>query len=878
VALATFANPWHDEIGRFAPKGSGTKAPDIPGLVKFQSGANVAYADPNRKGPGNRWVEVLADEAVLFGHDQPAHLNGPEAEGRELSASPHDGTEQGISDAVRILLDQPPKVDELRARPLAWAEKWPGVWQAEHRDGWRAAYDRDAMTPDMQEKYDKVFPDAQRFGWERLVGVYVPGVKNSGKILSGKAKSLADAKAKAEKADQANIDAAWEKHQERDRRLRDEGKLTIGQFANPWHDEIGRFAPKGTGSKFGATQDEMRSLFEPVRPLVDALEGAGAKTYLVGGSVRDRLRGIDAKDIDIEVHDMSVEDTIALLEQQGARVDEVGKAFGVLKVLYGGEVHDFSFPRTEVKTGEGHTGFDVTVDPNLGIEQALARRDFTMNALAVDSDGNLVDPYGGVEDLRNGILRHVGPAFSEDPLRILRGVQFASRLGLKFDPETAKLARDLLPELENISTERVWGEFEKLGGKGTSMEAGAQALKDVGLDRRYGDIKFNGEPDLSGLSGDQRAAVALASIGVDPRQIGAPNTVARHMRDIDQALAFTGDQAASRTAARNLKYGTFEDAARIAGPNENVDPRVLTGPLPGLVTGNDVMARGIKGPAIGEVLRRVQQAQDNETIATREDALAWLDKHAQASVRRSAEFANPWHDEIGRFAEKGTGRTTFGTPVTEGDPALGDRTADHPFGTAGLAPDSKIFMVFENYPVEAYLTTGHDATGWKVNAALRSGEMTKPTQYATDGMDAAFKWAYENGTTMKKDSVVYRGVTTGEGFKLEPGTSWHDPAFTSTTTTAGTQGAKIAAAFANDGTPDDIVGHIDGTTPTTHDGAVMALRVTRDVPAMNGARDLGEAVLPRGGTYTVTSTSPPFTDSNGNQWPAMINVDWEPPG
>jgi hypothetical protein len=432
--------------------------------------------------------------------------------------------------------------------------------------------------------------------------------------------------------------------------------VATATFANPWHDEIGRFAPKGTGTKFGATQDEMRSLFEPVRPLVDVLEGAGAKTYLVGGSVRDRLLGIDAKDIDIEVHGLTPDETIALLKERGARVDEVGKAFGVLKVTFDGETHDFSFPRTEVKTGEGHTGFDVTVDPNLGIEQALARRDFTMNALAVDSDGNMVDPFGGVADLKAGVLRHVGPAFSEDPLRILRGVQFAARLGLKFDPETAKLAHDLLPELENISTERVWGEFEKLGGKGVSMEAGVQALKDVGLDTRYGNVHFDGEPNLTGLTGDHRAAVALTAIGVDPRQIGAPNTVSRTMRDVSQALAFTGDQAASRTAARELKYGTFEDAARIAGPNDNVDPRVLTGPLPGLVTGNDVMARGVRGSAIGEVLRAVQQAQDNETIVTREDALAWLDKHATAAIRRSAAFVNPWHDEVGRFAPKGTGR------------------------------------------------------------------------------------------------------------------------------------------------------------------------------------------------------------------------------
>lgn len=606
---------------------------------------------------------------------------------------------------------------------------------------------------------------------------------------------------------------------------------SAAQFMNPWHDEIGRFAPKGTGRNFGASQEEMRSLFDPVRPLVDVLEAAGAKTYLVGGSVRDRLTGYDSKDIDIEVHDLPVEDTIEMLEAQGARVDEVGKAFGVLKVTFNGETHDFSFPRTEVKTGEGHTGFDVTVDPSLGIEQALARRDFTMNALAVDSDGNLVDPFGGVDDLRNGILRHVGPAFSEDPLRILRGVQFAGRFGFRFDPETARLAHDLLPELEAMHENRVWGEFEKLGTKGTSMHAAAQAIQDVGLDQRYGDIVFSREPNLDGLSGDHRAAVALASIGIDPQAIGAPRDVARHMADVYTALAFDGDPAASRATARELKYGTFADAERIAGPADNVDPRVLDGPLPALVSGNDVMARGIRGPAIGDVLRAVQRAQDADTITTREEALDWLDRNAATSVRRNGEFANPWHDEIGRFAPKGTG-----TAVEIG----GDRGYDEyvkyiddPFNSpnpywGGMSFDDPRKDAFYSYfqghaePMNAWLRGVGEASEVDRRHAQNLGELI------------------DSAGGVKRDIIVFRGLNKDTLPDLNPGDEITDPGFMSTSFSR-----RIAAR-----------GRVGMETE------VLEITAPEGTKAMMGYAGMDEVIVQRGTTLRVDAV----TEEGGQRW------------
>lgn len=377
----------------------------------------------------------------------------------------------------------------------------------------------------------------------------------------------------------------------------------------------------------------MHELFKPVERIVATLEDAGATCFLVGGAVRDYLLGVPSKDLDIEVHGKDPEWVLAYIMDLGVRVDEVGKAFGVLKVTHNGETFDFSFPRTERKTTGGHTGFDVTVDPFLGIEKALSRRDFTINAIAMRTDGSLVDPFGGIKDLIAKRLRHVGPAFSEDPLRILRGVQFAARFGFFVDPETAQLCHELSPELDSISIERVWGEFEKIGLKGKSLAHAVQAILDCKLGQRFGPVsfEFKREPDLTGLEGDRRVAVALASILVDPVLIGAPKAVERAMRELSEALRFRGTIQDSRFLARRMKDITLRDVIRIRGEFDRshrpigFDPRVLDGPIPLFIDGFDVTERGITGRRVGEILRECARLQDMGAISDRVDALDWLD-------------------------------------------------------------------------------------------------------------------------------------------------------------------------------------------------------------------------------------------------------------
>lgn len=181
-------------------------------------------------------------------------------------------------------------------------------------------------------------------------------------------------------------------------------------------------------------------------------------TYLVGGAVRDRLLGQPGGDNDYVVVGETVESMLA------AGFKQVGRDFPVFLHPDTGEEH--ALARTERKSARGHTGFVVHADPAVTLEMDLARRDFTINAIAQDADGALVDPFGGVADLQAKVLRHVGPAFSEDPLRVLRAARFMARLaplGFTVAGETMALMRTMVRsgELSELTPERVWKELSR---------------------------------------------------------------------------------------------------------------------------------------------------------------------------------------------------------------------------------------------------------------------------------------------------------------------------------------------------------------------------------------------------------------------------------
>ena len=182
------------------------------------------------------------------------------------------------------------------------------------------------------------------------------------------------------------------------------------------------------------------------------------KVYLVGGAVRDRLLSLPTQEHDWVVVGATPEDLI----DQGYR--QVGKDFPVFIHPKNGE--EYALARTERKSGKGHQGFIVHSEPTITLEEDLSRRDLTINAIAEDSDGNLIDPYQGQKDLQKKILRHISPAFAEDPLRVLRVARFAAKfwkLGFTIAPETLNLMSELSSgdELSYLSKERVWQETER---------------------------------------------------------------------------------------------------------------------------------------------------------------------------------------------------------------------------------------------------------------------------------------------------------------------------------------------------------------------------------------------------------------------------------
>lgn len=203
------------------------------------------------------------------------------------------------------------------------------------------------------------------------------------------------------------------------------------------------------------------------------------QAFLVGGCVRDSLLGHAPSDFDIEVFDVDYPSLVQDLQRWG-RVDVVGKAFGVAKLTTpSGNIYDFSLPRRDSKIGKGHKGFETQFDPSITPREAASRRDFTINSLMFDPrDQKLLDFFGGEQDLRNRILRHTSEAFTEDPLRVLRGMQFATRFNLTAAPETILLCQQILHSFQELPIERIRAEWFKWAESSKVPSAGLRFLQD----------------------------------------------------------------------------------------------------------------------------------------------------------------------------------------------------------------------------------------------------------------------------------------------------------------------------------------------------------------------------------------------------------------
>jgi tRNA nucleotidyltransferase (CCA-adding enzyme) len=286
------------------------------------------------------------------------------------------------------------------------------------------------------------------------------------------------------------------------------------------------------------------------RELALAARTAGGRALVVGGWVRDRLRGHPSKDLDVEVFGIAQADLPALLAPFG-RVEAVGQSFPVYKLIprsREGDV-DVALPRRESKRGRGHKGFAVEGDPYMSLAEAARRRDFTINAISWDPlTDEYVDPVDGRADLTRGVLRAVDPqTFGDDSLRVLRAIQFAARFELTTDAGTAALCRAIA--LDDLPAERIWGEIEKLLLLAPRPSLGFTLALDLGVvDRLLPELRplvgceqepeWHPEGDVwthtlmvidmaRALNGDlDRAQLVTVMLGAVCHDLGKPSTTA----------------------------------------------------------------------------------------------------------------------------------------------------------------------------------------------------------------------------------------------------------------------------------------------------------------------------------------------------------------
>jgi len=274
------------------------------------------------------------------------------------------------------------------------------------------------------------------------------------------------------------------------------------------------------------------------------------KIYEVGGAVRDELLGLTVKDRDYVVVGATPEEMVDL----GYR--PVGRDFPVF--LHPDTHEEHALARTERKTARGYHGFEFHTDPDVTLEEDLARRDLTINAIAKDEDGELIDPYNGAEDLNAGILRHVSPAFAEDPVRILRVARFAARFGFDIAPETLELVRAMVTsgEVDALVAERVWQEL-------------ARGLMEDRPSRMFEVLQESGAlakvaPEIAALyDEEERAQAALAALD-------AASEAGESLEVRFAALARALDPYAVDTLANRLKLpASVRDLAVLAARHAN---------------------------------------------------------------------------------------------------------------------------------------------------------------------------------------------------------------------------------------------------------------------------------------------------------------------
>lgn len=392
-------------------------------------------------------------------------------------------------------------------------------------------------------------------------------------------------------------------------------------------------------------------------PFYNDVINQGGKIYQVGGAVRDSFLGKESKDLDILISNIKPDELEAILKKYG-KVDFVGASFGVIKFTPpNGEEVDIALPRTEKRVGSGHKGFEVTSDHTLPIEKDLERRDFTMNSIAKDNDDNLIDPFGGVSDINKKLIRLTNPvAFSEDPLRMIRAIQFASRFNFTIEPNTFKAIKDNSHKISEISKERLLIEFDKIVKKG-EPKIGVELLIESGLYLNIFGVNFSGnidafdyvktmsefiywliesitdQPDLyykQILKGDDQTTKEISALAYLYQNVKNDLTLAEK-----RWLYFNIYKMSKSMINSNFVYAYLDDvyddfnSGKYPKTIKNLD-----------INGNDIMKLGINGQNIGKAINSVLNAVYSDQINNNKAEIIRYLKNSKTKLNESAKKHN----------------------------------------------------------------------------------------------------------------------------------------------------------------------------------------------------------------------------------------------
>lgn len=400
--------------------------------------------------------------------------------------------------------------------------------------------------------------------------------------------------------------------------------------------------------------------------IFDKLKNNGLRPVIVGGYIRDAILKIKSKDIDIEIYGvLSFEKLQDLLKEFGS-VNMVGKSFGVCKLKFEDYDLDFSLPRVDNKVGSGHKGFRVEINPTIDFKTATSRRDFTINSIGYDIiEKKILDPFGGVDDLKKRILKAVNlESFSQDPLRVLRAAQFCARFDLKIEDALFETCKNMVLKnmLAELPKERVFEEIKKLLLKSQKPSVGFELLREFGTNLYTKDAAVTDEI-AKRLTSNKQTNLVLMLAGlchtmeqneienfllqftnekeilkrVSELVLGYNKTITANVKNIDDYFLYKLAAAVSIEEFTILSFSICKanDKPKVCQITQIIEKRakelaVFNKKLPPLLHGKELILCGLKpSPNFKKILEDAYEAQMHSIFQNHAEAMIWLKKYLE---------------------------------------------------------------------------------------------------------------------------------------------------------------------------------------------------------------------------------------------------------